>query len=164
MTNAKDLIIQRKVSREVFMKFLYNKAVLNDSWESLYDDLLSFIEEMEEDSIEIHKFHGGRDFDTLEVYRDVVFDCAYLMEISDAIEKNKSEIDNYINKYARNWTIETLPIVDVAILRLAIAEIMFMFTVPNKVACDEAVNLAKKYCEDNAYKYINGILGNIISE
>ena len=86
------------------------------------------------------------------------------MDMSRVIESNISEIDEYINKYARNWTVETLPKVDVSILRIAIAEIKYTAIVPNGVACDQAVILAKKYCDDNAYKYINGILGSIIGE
>lgn len=98
----------------------------------------------------------------LDSYREVILDSSYLMDAARAVEDNIGAIDAYINEYARNWTTDTMPAVDVAILRLAVAEIKFMFTIPEAVACDEAVNIAKKYCDDDAYKYINGILGSVM--
>nr|WP_314278506.1 transcription antitermination factor NusB [uncultured Peptostreptococcus sp.] len=162
MTRANNLIIQRKVSREIFMKYLYSRSVANLGWQELSQEMDTFLGLVEDDAIEIYKEHGGREIDNLESYREVVFDSSYLMDVAKAVEENIEVIDDYINKYARNWTTDTMPAVDVAILRLAIAEIKFMFTVPEVVACDEAVNIAKKYCDDDAYKYINGILGGIM--
>lgn len=162
MTRANNLIMQRKVSREIFMKYLYSRAVSNAGWEGLSQDLDSFLDSVEDDAIEIHKSHGGKEIDMLDSYREVVLDSSYLMDAARAVEDNIGAIDAYINEYARNWTTDTMPAVDVAILRLAVAEIKFMFTIPEAVACDEAVNIAKKYCDDDAYKYINGILGSVM--
>lgn len=161
MNNPRDLILQRKVSREIFMKYMYQKAISNEPWVDLFHDLEKFISLVEEDAMEIFKEYGGRDLEQLENFRDLVIDTGYLMDISNAIEENFDEINSYINQYARNWTIDTLPIIDVAILRIAIAEIKFMYTIPDSVSCNVAVELAKKYCDDGAYKYINGILGSV---
>ena len=162
MTRANNLIMQRKVSREIFMKYLYSRAVSNAGWEGLSQDLDSFLDLVEDDAIEIHKSHGGKEIDMLDSYREVILDSSYLMDAARAVEDNIGAIDAYINEYARNWTTDTMPAVDVAVLRLAVAEIKFMFTIPEVVACDEAVNIAKKYCDDDAYKYINGILGSVM--
>lgn len=159
-----DLLIRRMVSRELLMKFLYQNELLEGGWTDLYSKLNTFLDGVEDDAIEIHKENGGRELDQLDMYRDVLLDGSYLMDMVNAIEKNIEEIDEYINKYARNWTVETLPKVDVSILRVAIAEIKYTALVPEGVACDQAVILSKKYCDDNAYKYINGILGSIIGE
>ena len=86
------------------------------------------------------------------------------MDMVAAFDANREEIDSNINKFARKWTIDTLPIVDVAILRMAITEILYMIDIPDGITCDEAVNLAKKYCDDGAYKYINGILGSVVND
>lgn len=157
-----ELLIIRMVSRELFMKFLYQNELLGENWTDLYNKLNIFLEGVEDDAIEIHKENGGKELEQLETYRDTILDGSYLMDVASAVESNISEIDEYINKYARNWTVETLPKVDLSILRLAIAEIKYTAIVPNGVACDQAVTLAKKYCDDNAYKYINGILGSVI--
>ena len=161
---TKDLLIRRIVSREVFMKYMYQKALMGEEWVDIYEDLNNFLDLIEEDAMEIYNANEGKELDILETYRDSLFDSAYLMDMSSAIEEHIVEIDEYINKYARNWSIDTLPAVDVAILRVAVAEIKYSFIVPNGVACDQAVNLAKKYCDDNAYKYINGILGSVVGK
>ncbi len=157
-----DLLIRRMVSRELFMKFLYQNDLLEGDWIDLYSKLNTFLDGVEDDAMEIHKENGGRELDMLETYRDALLDASYLADMAEAVELNISKIDEYINEFARNWTVETLPKVDLSILRVAIAEIKYTATVPNGVACDQAVRLAKKYCDDNAYKYINGILGSII--
>lgn len=164
MSNPRELILQRKVSREVFMKYMYQKSISKEPWTEIFTDFGKFISQIEEDVIELFYENGGRKIDELENFRDVVLDCGYLMNISNSIEENITQIDSYINKYARNWTVDTLPVVDVSILRIAIAEIKYIFEIPDRVACNVAVDLAKKYCDDGAYKYINGILGSVTSE
>lgn len=161
---VKELLLRRMVSRELFMKFLYQNDLLENSWVNLYDSLDSFLDGVEDDAIEIHLANGGRELEVLDMYRDVILDGSYLMDMAKAVEDHKEEIDSYINKYARKWTIETLPRVDVAILRVAIAEIKYTAMIPEGVACDQAVELSKKYCDDDSFKYINGILGSIINE
>ena len=162
--DGKDLMLRRKVSRELFMKFMYQNMLLKESWENLNDKLNNFIGNIEEDAVETYKYYGGRDLDELESYRDMVLDSTYLINISSAIENNISEIDEKINKYARNWSINTLPIIDVSLLRVAIAEILYLNDIPEYASCSEAVDIAKRYCDDDSYKYINGILGSITSE
>lgn len=89
---------------------------------------------------------------------------AYFMLVHSACAKNLEKIDNTINKYSTNWTIETMNKVDVAILRLAITEIFYSRNVPAAVAINEAVELGKKFGGDNSGKFINGILGSIARE
>ena len=76
------------------------------------------------------------------------------------------EIDSLIEQYAKGWKIGRMNKVDLAILRLAIFEITHENEedIPDKVAINEAIELAKKYSDDKAYGFINGILGSIIKE
>lgn len=76
---------------------------------------------------------------------------------------NKKEIDNIINKYAVGWSIERIAKVDIAILRLAVYEIVFSNDIPQKVSVNEAVELAKEFSSDKSPAFINGILGKIVS-
>jgi N utilization substance protein B len=57
-----------------------------------------------------------------------------------------------------------MPIVDVSILRLSVCEILCLDDVPNKVSINEAVEIAKVYCDDKTPKFINGILGSVLGE
>lgn len=73
------------------------------------------------------------------------------------------EIDEIIEKYAANWSFSRIAKVDLSILRLAIYELKYT-DVPQKVAVNEAVEIAKTYSTEKSPKFINGILGSVIKE
>ena len=64
----------------------------------------------------------------------------------------------------KNWSIERIFKIDLAILRLAVYEINFMEGIPQKVAVNEAVELAKKYGNDTSSNFVNGVLREIIKD
>ncbi len=78
-----------------------------------------------------------------------------------SISEKIAELDALIEKFSKGWKAKRLPKVSLAILRLAIYEIKFSDEVPESVAINEAVELAKKYGNDDAPAFINGILGSI---
>ncbi len=78
--------------------------------------------------------------------------------IQPILEK-KQELDKIIRKYAPEWPIEKLNKVDLAILRLAVYELISK-QAPPKVVIDEAVELAKEYGSENSPKFVNGVLGS----
>jgi transcription antitermination protein NusB len=88
---------------------------------------------------------------------------SYTIRIIKTFLENKETIDESINGCSEGWNIERVLKLDRAILRIAIVEIKFFNDVPNAVAADEAVELAKKYSTDDSPRFINGILGNYIS-
>ncbi len=89
---------------------------------------------------------------------------AYIKEIYTGISKNfdsiKSKIEQNLKK---GWSIDRVSKVDIALLKLAIFEMLFK-EIPYKVAINEAIELAKKYGEDNSPSFINGILASIVKE
>lgn len=85
----------------------------------------------------------------------------FVENILSAVENNSEEIDCAIEDNSQEWTISRLPKVSLAILRLAVAEIKYIDEVPNGVAVNEAVELAKKYGTNDDASFINGILGTI---
>lgn len=85
----------------------------------------------------------------------------YGQMVYSLICNKKDEVDALITKYSKGWTLKRMPRTDVAILRLAIVEILFMEDIPDSVSINEAVELAKIYCEEKAPSYINGILGSV---
>ena len=88
-------------------------------------------------------------------------DKNYILSKTEGTMKNLEEIDDLIGKYAKGWSVERMPKVDKAILRLATYEIKFAPDVPDGVAVNEAVELAKTYSSDEAPAFINGILGKL---
>ena len=79
------------------------------------------------------------------------------------IEKT-DKIDLLIKKYAPRYPLEKISKVDLAILRWAVYELIFHKKLPYKVVIDEAVELAKELSSQNAYSFVNGVLGSLIKD
>lgn len=89
-------------------------------------------------------------------------DFSYVSEVIKGVEDNKASIDEVIEKNLRNWKIDRIPKIDLAILRLAVFEIKYKEEIPQNVAINEAIELSKKYCDDKSFPFINGVLDSII--
>ena len=87
---------------------------------------------------------------------------AFAEKLSAAAIDYTEESDRLIESNLRGWKLSRLPKVTLAILRLAVAEIMCMEDIPDSVSVNEAVELAKKYGGEEAPKFINGLLGSVI--
>lgn len=85
-------------------------------------------------------------------------DAAYISEKSRKIIERLEEIDEMINKQAKGWTTQRMGKVDLTILRLAVYEIVFDEDVPTGVAINEAVELAKKFGQEESSGFVNGVL------
>jgi N utilization substance protein B len=85
----------------------------------------------------------------------------YAREIVDGVVDHAEEIDELITTYSQGWTLSRMPVVDRAILRIGIWEILFNDAVPHAVAIDEAVESAKTLSTDDSAGFINGLLGRI---
>ncbi len=81
-----------------------------------------------------------------------------------AVEDNSEEVDSVIEANLQDWTLSRLPKVSLAILRLAVAEIKYVDEVPDGVAVNEAVELAKKYGTSVDASFINGVLGAVAKD
>jgi len=85
----------------------------------------------------------------------------YAREIVVGITEHGDEIDELIETYAQGWTIDRMPTLDRAIVRMGIWEIMFNDEVPDSVAVSEAVKLASELSTDDSAGFVNGLLGRI---
>jgi len=80
-------------------------------------------------------------------------------QLAKNVLKHKDVLDKIINKSAPTWPIEKLNRMDLAILRLAVYELLYKTKTPPKVVIDEAVELAKEYGSDTSPSFVNGALG-----
>lgn len=88
----------------------------------------------------------------------------YLNNVYDGIEKNKEEILELIEKnLKKDWNIQRISKVNLAILKIAIFEIKYN-EIPFKVAINEAVELAKKYGDEAAPLFVNGVLASVVNQ
>ncbi len=85
----------------------------------------------------------------------------YAREIVDGYIDNHELIDETIQTYARGWTLERMPAVDRAILRVAVWELTFDSGVPAAVVVSEAVALATELGSDDSPRFVNGLLGAV---
>jgi len=86
----------------------------------------------------------------------------YAQQLVEGVVAHQDEIDGLISEHARDWTLPRLPGVDRALLRIAIYEVLYCPDVPNAVAIDEAVELAKSLSTDESPNFLNGVLGAVV--
>lgn len=124
----------RSELREVAVKVLYG-VYINEKAKVSYD-----INELIKEQLEIEN--------------------EFVKELVNGVIENQKDISNYANKYLIDWTIDRLNIVEKAILSIGIYELMYTKT-PSIVCINEAVELAKKFGEDNSPKMINACLDKL---
>lgn len=84
------------------------------------------------------------------------------IRLVEGVDEHASRIDTLIDTHASGWSIDRLPDVDRAILRMAVYELLWADDVPDAVVIDEAVELAKTLSTDDSPAYVNGVLGAIL--
>ena len=88
----------------------------------------------------------------------------YAFSVAHLVYEHIEEIDGKITEYSIGWSTKRLPKVSLAIFRVALWEIFYVPSVPNSVAINEAVELAKKFATKEDASFINGVLGKIVKE
>ncbi|MDP1721200.1 MAG: transcription antitermination factor NusB [Candidatus Nanopelagicaceae bacterium] len=87
----------------------------------------------------------------------------YAQELVNGVVDHRRKIDELISTYAQGWDMDRLPVVDRNVLRIAIYELLWCEDIPDAVAIDEALTLAKLLSTDESAGYIHGVLGRISS-
>ncbi|MEN3224385.1 transcription antitermination factor NusB [Mycolicibacterium porcinum] len=86
----------------------------------------------------------------------------YTVSVARGVTEHAAHIDDLISAHLQGWTLERLPAVDRAILRVAVWELLHAEDVPEPVAVDEAVELAKELSTDESPGFVNGVLGQVM--
>jgi len=124
---------KRRQARELVLKALYAYEILPREVEDIFGDLTE---------------ESGVAGDHLEFAKRYV----------DLVLKNVEILDQEIAVLAENWDIERIALIDKLILRMALCEIRYMPDIPEKVAINEAIDLAKEYSTLESSAFVNGIL------
>ncbi len=88
----------------------------------------------------------------------------FTRELAEAVEPRREELDAVIAAHARGWELKRIAPLELNVMRVALYEIENSDDVPDEVAIDEAVEIAKEYCGADAPGFVNGILGAIVRE
>lgn len=86
----------------------------------------------------------------------------YIRHLVTGLAEHAAELDTYIETYSQNWRFERISLVASAIMRVAMFEILYMPDIPNGVAINEAIEIAKKYETPEVVRFMNGILGSFL--
>ena len=86
----------------------------------------------------------------------------YTVAVARGVSEHAAHIDDMITSHLQGWTLDRLPAVDRAVLRVAVWELLYADDVPEPVAVDEAVELAKELSTDESPSFINGVLGQVM--
>lgn len=127
----------RKQAREGAMKVLFQMDSMSDFTEESLD---LFLENFKYDEME----------------------TIYIKEAISVIKDNLEVIDNHIKSNLEGWSIYRLAKVDLAVLRIAIYEMLYRDDIPLEVSINEAIETVKKYSTDESFKFINGVLGGFV--
>lgn len=88
--------------------------------------------------------------------------AAYIRALVSGVALHRGELDGYIEKYAVGWKFSRIPMMAVAVMRVAMYELMYRQDIPTGVAINEAVEIARKYETEETVRFINGILGSFV--
>lgn len=86
----------------------------------------------------------------------------YIRTLVKGVAEHGAELDGYIEKYAKGWKFSRIDRVAAAIMRQTMYEILYRPDVPDKAAINEAVEIGKKYLDEDVVKFVNGILGTFV--
>ena len=87
----------------------------------------------------------------------------YVTEVFFGAYENADAIDERMEKHLKGWKKERISPVSMAIIRLAVYEMMFDSDIPHRVSINEAVELAKKYDDEKSYSFVNGVLHSVMN-
>jgi N utilization substance protein B len=110
---------------------------------------------------------GQRDGDALQTLKDRLVQSdppvpEYAVELVEGVVAHRTRIDELLATYAEEWTLERMPPVDLAILRLGTFELLWRDDVPDAVAVSEAVELAHSLSTDESPAFVNGLLARLL--
>lgn len=142
--------MSRRLARESAIQFLYSTDFnKNENLEEMLKEFFEAEEESTDDKLQ----------DTLNSN-----DKRFAEELIRGTIEKLQHIDQLIQSNTTGWTKERIAKVDLAILRLALYEILYREDIPSSVAINEAIELAKRYSTDESGGFVNGVLGKIIRE
>jgi len=130
-------MMSRRKSRELVMNTLYQMEIHNEFTEAFVEKQLVN--------------HNTKD------------DGEYIKKMFQTLVDNKTEIDSSIESNLANWKLDRVNKVELSIIRLAVIELLYFDDIPNKVSVNEAIELGKKFSDEESGKFINGVLSKYLA-
>jgi len=130
---------QRRLAREAALEVLYRLDLVKDEPDEVIEEILSRKNPSDETE-------------------------TYLRRLVQAVLDHRRDIDRMLKEHMRKWRMERLRVLDRALLRMACAELLYFDDIPPKVSINEAVDIAKKFGDDESGGFVNGVLDGVYKE
>lgn len=153
--------MNRRKSRETVMKLMYQMSINKEELMDVIENLKANIEADEEKMNEPSLVEREKDPDSMDL-KDV--DMEYIIRIANGVAQNEKLLDSKIESNLINWKVYRLSKIDLTILRICVFEMQFEEEIPERVAVNEAIELAKKFSSEKSAAFINGVLDKLMDK
>jgi transcription antitermination protein NusB len=153
--------MNRRKSRETVMKLMYQMSINKEELMDVIENLKENIEVDEEKMNEPSLIEREKDPDSMDL-KDV--DMEYIIRIAKGVKENQELLDSKIESNLINWKVYRLSKIDLTILRICVFEMQFEEETPERVAVNEAIELAKKFSSEKSAAFINGVLDKLMDK
>ena len=147
--------------QNLIVKFLFKNNDIQKSFEEeniFWNEDFLIIKSMIKKTLKTLNSSNFNTFAIASLSEDIKDDVKFACSLFDCVINNSSEYDGHISKYAKNWDIERLSLMDRTILRMGIGEMVNFSNIPVKVSINECIDIAKNYSSPESGKFINGLL------
>ena len=147
--------------QNLIVKFLFKNNDIQKSFEEeniFWNEDFLIIKSMIKKTLKTLNSSNFNTFAIASLSEDIKDDVKFACSLFDCVINNSSEYDGHISKYAKNWDIERLSLMDRTILRMGIGEMVNFSNIPVKVSINECIDIAKNYSSPKSGKFINGLL------
>ena len=146
-----ELILKFLIKNEVIVKFFEENNIF---WS---EDFL-IVRSMLKKTVKSMNSSNFNTFAVASLSDDIKEDLKFASSLFDIVVQDTGEYDVYIKKYAKNWDLERITLMDRSILRMGIGEMLTFSNIPVKVTINECIDIAKNYSSPKSGKFINGLL------
>ncbi len=147
--------------QNLIVKFLFKNNDIQKSFEEeniFWNEDFLIIKSMIKKTLKTLNSSNFNTFASASLSEDIKDDVKFACSLFDCVIDNSTEYDGHISKYAKNWDIERISLMDRTILRMGIGEMVNFSNIPVKVSINECIDIAKNYSSPKSGKFINGLL------
>ena len=143
------------------LKFLIKNEVVNKYFEerNLYwNEDRYIINSMLKKTVKSLNSSNFNKFAVASLSEDIDEDLSFASSLFDNVTQNTQDYNRYIDKYAKNWELDRISLIDISILRMGIGEMIFFKNIPTKVTINECIDIAKSFSSAKSGNFVNGLL------
>lgn len=167
LSNDRHIVGTRRKAREKVMQLLVACSTGEISWEEIFPHIVQRDFNFNDQESEPEKLLTPDEILELESDTRINWDEIELQFIKDLTKKTIDEMeysDGLIERFAQNWELDRIALIDRILLRMAVAELIHFVEIPTKVTINEIIELAKSYSTDKSNVFINGVLDAVVVE